>query len=155
MSTPSMDPVFLGYPAFPIKNAGVISSSVFARGSFVGIKTKTLSTKILPSPHPQKKEKKKIKIDGTKISHLCACLETWIRKLLWSRRSTGTIETDTPLCSSLEECSHIQCEEHSSIRRNGHGHVSIFRAESAFCSKYINNMQVPENITFPAFVICT
>lgn len=58
MSTPSMDPVFLGYPAFPIKNAGVISSSVFARGSFVGIKTKTLSTKILPSPHPPKKEKK-------------------------------------------------------------------------------------------------
>lgn len=48
------------------------------------------------------------------MSQLCACLEAWIRKLLWPRRPTGTI--DAPMCSSLEERAHMQCEEHSSIR---------------------------------------
>lgn len=61
MSTPSTDPVFLGYPAFPIKNAEVISSSVFTRSSFIGIKTKTLRTKILASKKKEKKIKKKKK----------------------------------------------------------------------------------------------
>lgn len=58
MSTPSMDPVFLGYPAFLIKNAWIISSSVFPRGSFIGINTKTLRTKIPASKNEKNKTNK-------------------------------------------------------------------------------------------------
>lgn len=102
----------------------------------------------MPQIMPQK--------NGWDSSLLCSCLVAWIRKLLWPGRPRGT--TDALVCSSLEECAYTSCGEHSSLSASSQacfyalsapsGRHPAFGVESAFCNKYVNNIQALKTSRF-------